>query len=172
VANDESSDAPAAGTRTVCIRRSFPIQRDRLYQLWTDPIHLAQWWGPTGWTVTRCEIDAQAGGRWNTWLLTSGGEARSIGGRYLEIAPPEKLVFTWELKDAEADALLISVVSVLFFERGSETEIVLEHHELLTGQAIDMDVGWSMTFDSLSRHIAASGVATKTPDNLQRRDDQ
>lgn len=138
----------------VTTRRLLPMHRARLFALWTDPRHLAQWWGPTGWRVTRCEVDLKVGGAWHTRLLTGRGEERSIGGRYLEINPPERLVFTWELPGSSAsDVAQLTIVTVTFEAIGEATQLVIEHRKLSSGQAVDMDVGWNSTLDCLARYL-------------------
>jgi len=130
------------------------MRREELFRLWTDPAHLAQWWGPVGWRVTRCEVDLRPGGAWNTWLLTGRGDEHSIGGRYIEITPPERLVFTWEFPaDVANGNPQVTVVTVQFVNDGDATELQIEHQKLSTGQAIDMDVGWTSTLDSLAQYI-------------------
>src|SRR5271154_3427625 len=44
------------------ITREFDASRELVFQAWTDPKHLAQWWGPRGFTCPRCEIDVRPGG--------------------------------------------------------------------------------------------------------------
>jgi uncharacterized protein YndB with AHSA1/START domain len=144
---------PATMGRVVTKRRIFPISRVRLFDLWTDPQHLAAWWGPVGWRVTRCQVDLREEGRWRTWLLTSTGVDREIGGRYLEILRPERLAFTWEFPGEPGSAEQVTIVTVQFIDMGKHTELVLEHRKLSTGQAVDMDVGWMSAFDSLAAYV-------------------
>ena len=40
---------------------------------WTDPARFARWFGPKGWTVERCEVDARPGGSWRAWFKTGKG---------------------------------------------------------------------------------------------------
>jgi len=155
-----ASDGPPREDRlrpAVTTRRRMPMARARLFHLWTDPAHLAKWWGPVGWRVVRCETDLRLNGRWHTWLLTGRNEERSIGGQYLEIAPPERLVFSWEFPTAESDKdPQVSVVTVTFIEDGDGTLLQIEHQKLTSGQAVDMDIGWNSTLDALQRYINQS----------------
>ena len=135
-------------------KRRLPMRRARLFELWTDPVHLAKWWGPVGWRVTRCEIDLRPSGRWHTWLLTSRDEEHFIGGQYLEIAPPERLVFTWEFPtEVPGGEPQVTVVTVTFLEDGDATLLQVSHQKLSSGQAVDMDVGWSSALDALDQYI-------------------
>jgi uncharacterized protein YndB with AHSA1/START domain len=89
--------------------------------------------------------------------MTSRGGELSIGGKYLEVVVPERLVFTWEFPK-EGVTPQVTIVSVNFLDRSDSTEIVLEHRKLSSGQAVDMDVGWSSTFDSLARYLDVGGA--------------
>ena len=140
--------------RAVTTKRRLPISRKRLFELWTNPVHLMKWWGPIGWRVVRCEVDLKPDGRWHTWLLTGRNEERSIGGRYVDVVPPERLVFTWEFPASGADgAPQVTVVKVTFLEDGDGTMLQIEHRKLSNDQAVDMDVGWNSTLDSLQRYV-------------------
>jgi len=83
---------------------------------------------------------------------TSGVEVE-VGGEYLAIRRPDHLAFTWEILDEPGAEPHITVVRVDFIDQGASTELVLEHRRLSNGRAVDMDVGWSNTFDSLARFI-------------------
>jgi uncharacterized protein YndB with AHSA1/START domain len=152
-----ASGGPLHGDKlrpAVTVQRHLPMARARLFELWTDPVHLARWWGPVGWRVVRCETDLRLKGRWQTVLLTGSNETRSIGGQYLEIVPPERLVFTWEFPASTADVEpQVTVVTVTFLEEGDGTLLQLEHQKLAGGQAVDMDIGWNSTMDALQQYI-------------------
>jgi uncharacterized protein YndB with AHSA1/START domain len=140
--------------RIVNARRVFPLSRERLFQAWTDPVELAKWWGPKAWVVRRCEIDLRPRGTWRTWFKLPDGSEQIVGGSYLEIDPPERLVFTWEPSQS-GDALEVapSIVTLRFNAHADGTELVLSHRKLTTGGAVDMDVGWTNTFDSLADYV-------------------
>lgn len=152
-----ASDGSLPGDKlrpAVTTMRRLPMARARLFELWTNPVHLAKWWGPIGWRVVRCETDLRLNGRWHTWLLTARDEERSIGGRYLEIIPPERLVFTWEFPGASSgEPAQVTIVTVTFLEDGDGTLLQIDHQKLSSGQAVDMDIGWNSTLDALQQYI-------------------
>src|SRR5581483_6165845 len=51
--------------RELLFERTFNAPRDRVWQAWTDPERLAQWWGPKGWTTTIYKFEARPGGIWH-----------------------------------------------------------------------------------------------------------
>ena len=54
-----SSAAAQPGERTLVITRVFDAPRALVFRAWTDPKHVARWWGPRGFTNPVCEIDAR-----------------------------------------------------------------------------------------------------------------
>jgi uncharacterized protein YndB with AHSA1/START domain len=73
--------------------RVFDAPRDLVFEAWTDPKHLAQWWGPTGFTTTTRAIDFRSGGVWR--FVMHGPDGRDYENRisYVEIVKPERLVY-------------------------------------------------------------------------------
>jgi uncharacterized protein YndB with AHSA1/START domain len=53
---------PVRAEREVTITRVFDAPRALVFKAWTDPKHLAKWWGPQGYTNPVCEFDARVGG--------------------------------------------------------------------------------------------------------------
>jgi uncharacterized protein YndB with AHSA1/START domain len=56
--------ATESAERVLVIERIFDAPRELVFEAWTDPEHLAHWWGPHGCTVISCEADPRAGGIW------------------------------------------------------------------------------------------------------------
>ena len=50
--------------REIVTTRVIDAPRERVFKAWTDPEHLAQWWGPKGFTNTFQEFDMRPGGAW------------------------------------------------------------------------------------------------------------
>lgn len=131
--------AGARGT-VLQVRRTLAAPRERVFEAWLDPELLRQWLtGPRG-TSHQAEVDARVGGEFRVAVTSNLGGllgrlpgsfdgSVQMVGRYLEISPPERLVFTfsWEnfpTIDLEPDA---TTVTVEFHESGERTEIVLTH---------------------------------------------
>jgi len=58
---ENSGEAPSDQERVSS--RVFDAPRERVFKAWTHPHHLAQWWGPRGFTNTLDEFDLRPGGR-------------------------------------------------------------------------------------------------------------
>ena len=95
-------------------------------------------------------LDARVGGSFR-FELENGG---SIVGTYLEIVPPEKLVFTWSAGAAPGQE---TVVTLDFLEQGAVTELILTHEHLDTPERHAVaEGGWSSLFDALASVLSSS----------------
>jgi len=79
--------------RTMIGTRVFDAPRELVWQVWTDPKHLAQWWGPDGFTTTTSAYDARPGGIWR--FVMHGPDGRDYQNRitFDEIVKPERIVY-------------------------------------------------------------------------------
>jgi uncharacterized protein YndB with AHSA1/START domain len=68
--------------------------RHRVFDAWTMPEHVRQWWGCEGSTVIFCEIDLRVGGAWRIVLRLPDGNEPRFKGEYREVQPNERLVYT------------------------------------------------------------------------------
>jgi uncharacterized protein YndB with AHSA1/START domain len=73
--------------------REFAAPRDLVFSAWTDPKHLAQWWGPNGFTTTTSSFDMRPGGVWR--FVMHGPDGRHYQNRitFEEVVPPERIVY-------------------------------------------------------------------------------
>ena len=79
--------------REIVGTREFDAPRDLVWQAWTDPKHLAQWWGPTGFTTTTKNFDMRAGGMWR--FVMHGPDGRDYQNRitFDEIVKGERIAY-------------------------------------------------------------------------------
>jgi len=56
------SDPPSADKLEILTTQLIGLPRELVFKAWTDPQHLAKWWGPKGFTNTFHEFDASPGG--------------------------------------------------------------------------------------------------------------
>lgn len=100
----ERSKVASAETRDdeIVITRIFDAPRSLVFRAWTDPKHLAEWWGPHGFTNPRVDIDLRPGGAWRIDMRSPDGTVYPNKGKYLEVVSNEKLVYTDEVDPADA----------------------------------------------------------------------
>jgi uncharacterized protein YndB with AHSA1/START domain len=77
------------------ITRLFRYPRELVWSATTKPEHLANWWGPRGYTLASCQVDFRVGGKWRLVLLRPDGSEDPFCGEYREIVPVERLVQTF-----------------------------------------------------------------------------
>lgn len=79
--------------REIVTTRVFDFPRALVWRAWTEPDHLARWWGPNGFTNTFHAFDLRPGGDWRFVMHGPDGTDYKNHSIFLEIAPPERLVF-------------------------------------------------------------------------------
>jgi len=79
--------------RSIVGTRVFDAPRALVFSAWTDPKHLAQWWGPNGFTTTTHAFDFRPGGVWR--FVMHGPDGRDYQNRitFDEIVPPERIAY-------------------------------------------------------------------------------
>src|SRR6516164_916237 len=104
-----SSTAPAPGPdclgQEFIIVREFDAPRELVWKACTDAQHLAQWWGPRGFSTPVCEWDARPGNKIYVVMRAPNGTDYAMGGQFHEVEPPEKLVTTTGAMDPEGRML-------------------------------------------------------------------
>ncbi|MDN5861169.1 MAG: SRPBCC domain-containing protein [Pseudonocardia sp.] len=153
------------GTEPVLrIEQTFPASRERVFAAWTHPEVLRRWWaaGP-GWASPWIEVDLRVGGSYRLAMTAPGAaDTNVVAGQYLEIAPPRRLVYTWQWESAEApggDA--VTLVTVEFRDAGAAgTTVVLTHSGFPDADARDQhDAGWRACLAQLDERVLRAPVA-------------
>jgi uncharacterized protein YndB with AHSA1/START domain len=79
--------------RQIVITRLYDAPRELVWQSWTEPEHVAHWWGPDGFSLTIHEMDVRPGGLWNFYMHGPDGTAYLNHIVYVEVTKPERLVY-------------------------------------------------------------------------------
>jgi uncharacterized protein YndB with AHSA1/START domain len=159
------------------ITRVFDAPRGLVFRAWTDPRHLARWWGPHGFTNPVCELDARPGGAWRIVMRGPDGQEHPAKGVYREVVEPERLVLTIdhsELSEEWHDLVnpardkskgkpaLEALTTVTFEEHGGKTRLTIrlrfespEVRGLL--EKLGMAEGWSQSLERLETEAANAG---------------
>lgn len=89
----DTHPAPTStGNGEIVSTRVIDAPRDRVFQAFADPEHLAQWWGPSGFTNTIQEFDFRPGGAWRIVMHGPGGVDYGNESVFIEVAAPERIV--------------------------------------------------------------------------------
>jgi uncharacterized protein YndB with AHSA1/START domain len=149
--------------RELVVTRTINGPARIVFEAWTKPELLKQWWVPKsfGLSLLSCEADVRVGGQYRLVFRHGGSKPMAFFGRYIEVTPHSRLVWTNEESDDGA------VTTVTFEEKGGKTLLVL--HELYpskealdaagTGAADAMDE----TFEQLDELLGTLGASVGRP---------
>ena len=110
--------------REVVVTRTFNAPARIVFEAWIKPELFKQWWVPKsmGMVLRSCEMDVRVGGRYRLVFGHDASNTDEFFGRYIEVTPHSRLVWTNEESDGGA------VTTVTFEEKGGKTLLVM--HEL------------------------------------------
>lgn len=116
---------------------------------------MAEWFGPRGFTSTVDALEVRVGGSLRIVMHGPDGNEYPMKGEFLEVAPPERLVFMNIAIDKDGKHLLEGETTVIFSERDGKTTLTLQTHaiglvpiapQMLAG----MEAGWNQSIDKLA----------------------
>jgi uncharacterized protein YndB with AHSA1/START domain len=142
--------------RELTLTRVFDAPRQLVFRMWTDPAHMARWWGPQDFTNPVCELDVRAGGRIRIHMRAPDGTVHPMSGRFREVVPSERLVFDAVAEDMAGKPLLEAHTVVTFEDHdGGRTRLVLEARAVgiapvAAGMLAGMEAGWTQSLARLS----------------------
>ncbi len=102
----------------ILIVRDFAAPREVVFEAWTKPEHVAQWWDPSRQPLASCDIEFRPNG---AFRFVPHGSKPPFTGRYRDIVPPERLVFSTVVAPSGAE----SIGTLLFEERDGHTRLRL-----------------------------------------------
>jgi uncharacterized protein YndB with AHSA1/START domain len=141
--------------RELVITRTFNGPVRIVFEAWTTPELLKRWWAPksAGVTLVSCEVDARAGGGYRFEFSHKGSSPMVFFGKYLEVIPHARLVWT---NEESADG---AVTTVTFEEKDGKTLLVLRERypskEALDASIAGMEGGMPETFAQLDELLAS-----------------
>jgi uncharacterized protein YndB with AHSA1/START domain len=83
-----------AADREITVTRVFGAPCELVFEAWTDPKQVAQWWGPNGFTTTIYEMDVRPGGVWRFVMHGPDGVDYKNKIVFIEVVKPERLVYS------------------------------------------------------------------------------
>jgi uncharacterized protein YndB with AHSA1/START domain len=142
--------------RAFRLSRRLQASREAVFNAWTDAQALRQWWCPEGWRMTEVKMDLRVNGSFRLGMQRiAGGIPVYVGGIFLEVRPPERLVYTWRWENAFAGMPETRII-VEFKDLGPITELVLTHENLPEIPiCLQHRSGWLTALDRIGRIFAA-----------------
>ena len=139
----------------IVLTREFDFPRDLVFEAFTRPEHIAQWWGPRGTTVPSCQMDFRAGGKWRFVSRDADGNEFGFRGEIREVVPPERIVQTFEFEGMPGH---VSVETLHLEDLGGRTRMtvtsrfdsVMDRDGMLQS---GMEKGAAESYDRLSEYL-------------------
>ena len=115
-------------SNTVRLQRVLRAPPDRVYRAFLDPAAMCKWLPPYGFTGQVQQMDGKVGGGWRMSFTNFGnGQSHSFGGKYLELAPGEKLRYTSKFDDPNLPGEMVTTVTLTKVSCGTEMQVVQEN---------------------------------------------
>ncbi len=143
---------PTSGL-TLRLERTLGVPPETVFAAFVDPAGLAEWWGPAGFTAPSVELDVRPGGRYRIAMQPPDAELFHLGGEFLEVDRPERLVYTFEWEEPDPDDQQ-TVVTLTFERAGGGTALIFEQRPFATEARRELhEGGWTDTLDRLEHHL-------------------
>ena len=161
--SDQQQAATATVTtptdREIRIERVFDAPRDRVFAAFTDPKLIPEWWGPRDSTTVVEQMDVRPGGSWRFVIRHSDGRENAFRGTYREVAPPERIVQTFEWEGMPGH---VAVETAILEDLGDRTKLTTtslfhETEERDGALGSGMERGTNETYARLDELLARLG---------------
>jgi uncharacterized protein YndB with AHSA1/START domain len=152
----ETTATNATAQRELVITRDVEVPAEKLFQGWTDPELLKQWFCPQPWGVSRAELDLRPGGSCLVVMRSPEGQEFPNPGVYLEVVPNRRLVFTDAFTKAWEPSAQPFMTGIVEFEDlgGGRTRYTARARHWTVAdrekhEAMGFHAGWNKALDQL-----------------------
>jgi uncharacterized protein YndB with AHSA1/START domain len=157
---DVKRTGPRKTSRELTLTRIIGAPRERVFRAWTEETGMAKWWGPLWFSNPVCLLDARPGGKIRIDMKGPDGVVYPMGGMFLEVARPARLVFTsTAMQDADGKPQLTARNTITLEDFNGMTKQTL--HVVVTNAtqkaeaALEgMEQGWSESMVKLAQYLA------------------
>lgn len=164
-ATQERTTMERTSERELVVTRTIDGPAQIVFDAWTKPELLRRWWVPRSVPITllACEMDVRVGGTYRLTFQVDPTTTMAFFGRYLEVSPPSRLVWTNEEGDGEP-----VVTTVTFHEDQGRTRLVV-HDRYPSKEALDAAIaseaipGWAEMLDQLDELLVGLDAADGLP---------
>jgi uncharacterized protein YndB with AHSA1/START domain len=143
--------------REISMTRLFNAPRRLVFEAFSKPEHVANWWGRRGSTLTVVEIDFRVGGAWRFVSKEADGNEYPFKGEFREIVTPEKIVQTF-IFDVPPYSEKAVIDTAVFTEEDGKTRVtttsLFESKEDRDGMIQSgMEEGATESYDRLAEYL-------------------
>ena len=161
LAAEVAAMAPAVGV--VHFERILDAPRELAFKVWTDPAHIAKWWGPHKFTLPECSLDLRPGGVLRIIMRAPDGTDLWCKGEVREVKAPELFVFTNIAATMDGEHLAEGLTTVTFADMGAKTKLTVDSRSVLIKDGWEaaiagMRTGWSQQLERLEAYVPTAGA--------------
>jgi uncharacterized protein YndB with AHSA1/START domain len=141
-------------TASLELTRLFPAPRARVFEFFASAALLAEWWGPSGFSIPSIDFVPRVGGTYRIEMQPPDGDAFELTGTFRQVDIPSRLAFTFEWEPADPDDR--ETLAQLAFEMiDDSTRVHLRQGPFKTEarRALHRD-GWTESLDKLAELVA------------------
>jgi uncharacterized protein YndB with AHSA1/START domain len=131
------------------LSRILPASPSVVFGAFTEPLKLAEWWGPKGFTISSIVIDLRVGGRYRFGMRPPDGGVFHLTGEFREVDRPSRLAYTfvWEPPDPN-DQETVVILSFRGVDGSTATELTQGAFTTSARLALH-ERGWTESFERL-----------------------
>lgn len=162
---DVMSFAEVQGEREIVVMRVFDAPREMVFDAWSDPKQLVEWFGPEGFTTTIESFDLREGGEWVQVMHGPDGTNYPCTAMFTEVQRPEVIAY-FNRGGREDDETVEFQSTVTFEEFGSAKTKLTIRMEFASAEERDENVrnygsieGGRQTLNRLAIFLVKKGVA-------------
>ncbi|WP_326558957.1 SRPBCC family protein [Micromonospora sp. NBC_01796] len=163
----ETTSHSGQPTREFTITRVFDAPRALVFQAWTDPQHVARWFGPRGLTtpLSTIDMDVRPGGQWRLRMIgDEDGAEYPVVFACREVVAPERLVLAVPVPDDARAETEEALVTVTFADLGDKTEMTFHLAGIAAGpESAGLEEGWSSSFERMAEHLTGTSADSTAP---------
>lgn len=137
------------------LTRVYRAPRSLVWQVWTDPLHVARWWGPRGFTLTQHSKDLRPGGRWVYTMHGPDGVDYPNSTLYHEVVEGEKLVYDHG-SDGQSKPLFRVTVTFQDVPEGTRMDMTMSFESEQAAREAEgfiRKAGGNATWDRLAEYL-------------------
>jgi len=150
----------------VVIDRVFEASMDLVWDMWTDPNHFKNWYGPNGFSIPVAEMDLRVGGKRLICMSSPDGKMKMwTTGEYTEINPKTRLSYTESPSDDKGNIMsaesmgmpegypTTTEVIVVLEDVNGHTKMTMTHAGVPASSGAGG--GWNQAFDKLADYVGS-----------------